>query len=1571
MNDIAGEHALQLPAVSVERTRINPPGRSQLAYGGGAYLAVLDRMLIRLPRQVIPGPDGGPDLAPFARFNADSGDDWTVALLHAWAAVTDVLGFYHERIINEGYLRTATERLSVVQLARTVGYELHPGLAAGAVLALTVVQGLGEPPRTFFVPKGTAVQSLPSPKSGLHQGTPASSMPQVFETSDDFVARSDWNLLRPAASGELTGEHRILPGTNSLRLLGNRTDLRKGDRLLFIGQDPTHPQRKLWQMAQVKVTAPNAAGFTAVSWESVPGLPAGPLPLLGPDPEPDVEPLAIAAPQLFVLRQQAKLFTYTAAGVYRTWPSQGTAGEPDAGDVATSGSADGQAPAAAHDVQPQPAWWPAGIGLPHEPVDLLLSTRSGHLLGVTTKGIYRSNDGGATWQPAGAGLQARHITALTEGNDGTLYAGTDKGEVHLSQDEGETWRQAAGDPIHLPVRGLGKLAPAILRSTGHLPEVVVTSLAAYRSGGTDVLAAGADSGVFLSTNQGRQWKAANLVLPKLDRKTGMAKVSVQALGVVRAGKRQQLYAGTDEGVFPIRATSSATPVILAGLVLAVLYRLILNPGGILTRQVYTAVVNLTKAAGAAVAALLTRLNEIAGINLPPISDPLATPVAKLIGNVGKAILTPIAQLPATIPVPTATPASTASATATAMATATATPTAMAAVTVTPAATAAAASAPVAAALPKPIAAILAVLDQYPVLWFLVDAALIAAAIGIVMIAWWLIWRFLNNRPGRRIAGALPPAALPAAMPGKLPGVKDLIQQLTAQRPPVAVRDLKANLTGLYAGTAQGVYHAAGPGPGPQDKWLRRLGARLVQIAFPGLLAGWTRLETASQAQPDVQSLALPEPDSLLAATGAGATHHYRYVNNSWKPTEADGAPAALTGIAGTAALGKGLFLAGTPPKAKVDPAWSPWQLQEHAIHLDALPDGIAAGSWLVLDAAGGAQTDQPSPLPRLYQVRKTERADSSDASKKQPLTRVVVDRGDDLARYDRTTARALFQSEPLAIYDDRPVQGSILALDRVVTDLRPGQPVIISGKRMRARLIAPADPPVTLTTLNGLQTVPIRPGESLIVLRPPQRQAVTNQNASRTRGDAAQAPGPADQQPTAEIWRLRNRDGIEGEATIEAATDAAAPQFVIEPPHDDDPEVNELAALYDIAASADRTTLTLTTDLSAPDRTLRPLANMFERTTVTLRANIVQATHGSTVPLEVLGSSDGSQANQRFLLRQAPLTYISAATPEGRQSTLAVTVAGVRWRQAPFLYGHPRDERAYIVQHDEQGRATITFGDGRAGARLPSTREEVRATYRIGIGEAGNVPAGSLTQLRSAPPGLAGVTNPLPASGGVEPETNDSIRANVSLGLHAMHRIVSLSDYEDFVRSFAGIGRVQAKMFHRGHGGLLHLTVADADGNPLPLTSNLYLNLVTAVERARVAPTPRLRIDAYEPVFFDVALKVVVDHDFKARQATIEQQARLALSNAFTFQRRDFGQGVSASEIINLVQPIAGVVGVEITQLAYHGSSPTQPPPDTAQAVAAQPARWPQDAVLPAPAQLLLINSQNPKGIAIAVEFVP
>ena len=49
---------------------------------------------------------------PLRNLKTRDPNDFAIALLDAWATVADVLTFYHERIANEGYLRTATERRS-------------------------------------------------------------------------------------------------------------------------------------------------------------------------------------------------------------------------------------------------------------------------------------------------------------------------------------------------------------------------------------------------------------------------------------------------------------------------------------------------------------------------------------------------------------------------------------------------------------------------------------------------------------------------------------------------------------------------------------------------------------------------------------------------------------------------------------------------------------------------------------------------------------------------------------------------------------------------------------------------------------------------------------------------------------------------------------------------------------------------------------------------------------------------------------------------------------------------------------------------------------------------------------------------------------------------------------------------------------------------------------------------------------------------------------------------------------------------------------------------------------------
>src|SRR4029079_9804547 len=65
-------------------------------------------------------------------------DDFTIALLDAWAVAADVLTFYNERLAQESYLRTARERISLQELGRLIGYRLRPGAAAQTALGFVL-----------------------------------------------------------------------------------------------------------------------------------------------------------------------------------------------------------------------------------------------------------------------------------------------------------------------------------------------------------------------------------------------------------------------------------------------------------------------------------------------------------------------------------------------------------------------------------------------------------------------------------------------------------------------------------------------------------------------------------------------------------------------------------------------------------------------------------------------------------------------------------------------------------------------------------------------------------------------------------------------------------------------------------------------------------------------------------------------------------------------------------------------------------------------------------------------------------------------------------------------------------------------------------------------------------------------------------------------------------------------------------------------------------------------------------------------------------------------------------------
>lgn len=365
----------------------------------------------------------------------------------------------------------------------------------------------------------------------------------------------------------------------------------------------------------------------------------------------------------------------------------------------------------------------------------------------------------------------------------------------------------------------------------------------------------------------------------------------------------------------------------------------------------------------------------------------------------------------------------------------------------------------------------------------------------------------------------------------------------------------------------------------------------------------------------------------------------------------------------------------------------------------------------------------------------------------------------------------------------------------------------------------------------------------------------------------------------------------------------------------------------------------------------------YRRSSVTLAANVVEASHGETVRDEVLGSANGALPHQRFSLRKPPLTYVSSADPSGAESTLEVRVNGVAWRQVDSLYAQSPDARVFVVRIDDDAKAEVLFGDGQQGARPPTGQENVVATYRSGIGSDGEVGGKSLTLMKKRPFGISAVVNPLAASGAADPEKLDDARQNAPLTVLTLERIVSLQDYEDFARAFIGIGKAMAAALWSGESELVHITVADEDGDAV--VEPLLGNLTRAIAAAR-DPLRRVRIGSFQPRVFDLSARVLIDSTLEWE--SVRSRIDADLKRHFGFAARSFAQAVTSAEVVTAIHGVEGVIAVDLDALFLNpglGASATSSLESFLPAHAARPGPAGHDFL---PAELLTVN---PYGITL------
>ena len=227
----------------------NRPGLDALRYRVGVHATFLETMKARLWSLYLEAPAGASGETtgsyPLHALATREPNDPAIALLDAWATVADVLTFYQERIANEGYLRTATERRSVLELARLVGYRLRPGVAASAFLAFSLDKGCA-----VEIPRGTRTQSIPGPGE----------LPQSFETSEPLPARTEWNEIKPRLTVPTDFAEASKQNPMTIYLKGIDKNLKPNDPILFLFQANTailpawHPIRDVETQPQLDRT---------------------------------------------------------------------------------------------------------------------------------------------------------------------------------------------------------------------------------------------------------------------------------------------------------------------------------------------------------------------------------------------------------------------------------------------------------------------------------------------------------------------------------------------------------------------------------------------------------------------------------------------------------------------------------------------------------------------------------------------------------------------------------------------------------------------------------------------------------------------------------------------------------------------------------------------------------------------------------------------------------------------------------------------------------------------------------------------------------------------------------------------------------------------------------------------------------------------------------------------------------------------------------------------------------------------------------------------------------------------
>lgn len=278
--------------------------------------------------------------------------------------------------------------------------------------------------------------------------------------------------------------------------------------------------------------------------------------------------------------------------------------------------------------------------------------------------------------------------------------------------------------------------------------------------------------------------------------------------------------------------------------------------------------------------------------------------------------------------------------------------------------------------------------------------------------------------------------------------------------------------------------------------------------------------------------------------------------------------------------------------------------------------------------------------------------------------------------------------------------------------------------------------------------------------------------------------------------------------------------------------------------------------------------------------------------------------------------------------------ARYRWQVRQDLLNSNDQSRDFVVETLANQRASLRFGLSGTGM-TPSSADRFEFSCRTGKGTSGNVGAEAIAHWveddlgRVHPTKIRNVINPLPARGGVDPESLERVRALAPRAFRRQIRCVTAEDYANWVSQHSAVAEARAELEWTGHGRMAVIYVRRM--GDLCIDSHFCQELMELLEPVRqIGHEVLIRSPRYVRARVDIHVRVAAQY----HQAEVREKIKVALGRGilsdtsqgtkafFDSQQTGFGQPIYRSQLIAHLMSLPGVEQVTLKHFGRLGGPP-------------------------------------------------